>query len=58
MALGDQGDEDLSEVNERHHERERDHHEEEELLVNPELPYVRKYVVKIHLCLGLTGGGG
>lgn len=57
VALGDQSDEDLSEVNERHHERERDHHEEQKLLVKPELSDVGEDVVEVHLILGVGGGG-
>ncbi|KAG8305765.1 hypothetical protein J6590_062073 [Homalodisca vitripennis] len=51
VALGYQGDEDLSEIHERHKEREGDHHQEQELLVESELSYVGKNVIKVHLTL-------
>lgn len=59
MVLGHQGDEDLSEVNERHEEREGDHHEKQQLLVESELSDVGQHVVEIHhfgvLRVGLGG---
>lgn len=61
MVLGHKRDEDLSEINERHEEREGDHHEKQELLVEPELADVGQHVVEIHhfgfVLVGLSGGG-
>lgn len=52
VALRHEGDEDLGEVNPGDEEGERDHEDEEDLLVEPELPDVRQQLVEIHV-LGL-----
>lgn len=48
VTLGHKCDKNLSEVNERDEKSERDHHEEQELLVETELSYVGQHVVEIH----------
>lgn len=59
MVLGDQSDEDLSEVNERHEEREWNHHQKQQLLVQAELADVGQHIVEIHhfgfVVVGLRG---